>query len=134
MPVLENIIFTKFPKPLTFPLFINETLYSCPVLLITSRWKFFYISSNTSPQNAFCHKGASRAPKKCNGYSFSTQLSFPFLPLLWILIRIGFGLLDPDPALGMGIWIRQKRPPKKVKKFHALKYWMFSFKGWRLLL
>jgi hypothetical protein len=46
------------------------------------------------------------------GYSFSTQLSFPFLPLLWILIRIGFGLLDPDPALGMRSWIGQKDPQK----------------------
>jgi hypothetical protein len=30
--------------------------------------------------------------------------------------------VDPDPK------------KKKVKKFHVLKCWMFSFEGWRLLL
>ncbi len=33
---------------------------------------------------------------------------------------------DPDPTLSLK-W-------EKIKKFHVLKCWMFSFKSWRLLL
>jgi hypothetical protein len=50
---------------------------------------------------------------------------------------------DPD-SIGQGIriWIRNPDPErqkfptkiKKVKKFHVLKWWMFSFEGGRILL
>jgi hypothetical protein len=47
------------------------------------------------------------------------------------VIRINFGRLDPDPDPG-GQQMTHKK--KKVQKFDVLKCWMFSFKGWRLLL
>ncbi len=54
----------------------------------------------------------------------------------WIRVRIPIGsgsgsLLDPDPDPG-----GQKWPKKvtKIKKFHVLKCWTFSFESWRLLL
>jgi hypothetical protein len=53
-------------------------------------------------------------------------------------------VVDPDPhwfwSAGSGSRIRNveldlaKKTHKKVEKFHALKYWMLSFEGWRLLL
>ncbi len=46
-----------------------------------------------------------------------------------IRIRIDFGQPDPDPE---GKNFPQKY--KKVKKFHVLKCWMFSFESWRIFL
>jgi hypothetical protein len=36
------------------------------------------------------------------------------------LIFVGWSM-DPDPG--------EKNDPQKVKKFHALNFWMFSFEG-----
>jgi hypothetical protein len=38
--------------------------------------------------------------------------------------------VDPDPE-GQKWWTTKI---EKVKKFHVLKFWMFSFEGWRVLL
>jgi hypothetical protein len=54
-----------------------------------------------------------------------------YLTALWIWIRNDFGQLNADPDPG-GHTDRQKQ--KKIKKSIALKCWIFSFKGWRLLL
>ena len=44
--------------------------------------------------------------------------------VLWHRIRICFGRLDPDP--GGQKWSRKN---EKVKKFHVLKFWMFTLNG-----
>jgi hypothetical protein len=49
------------------------------------------------------------------------------IPVLWI--RFQLGSLDPYPDPG-----GQKLPTNIEKKSLFLKYWMFSFQGWRLLL
>jgi hypothetical protein len=47
---------------------------------------------------------------------------------LWIQIRI-----DPHAILSCWIWIQKGKKlthkKKKIKNFHVLKYWMFSFEG-----
>jgi hypothetical protein len=52
------------------------------------------------------------------------RISFIFFSVLWIRIRIDFGQLEPDPDPG-GLK-HEPQQKKKVKKFHDLKYWMFS--------
>jgi hypothetical protein len=59
-----------------------------------------------------------------------------FSTVLGIRIRIDFGRLDPDPhrecGIGSGTKVGKNDPQKqekgkKMKKFHVLKCWMFSF-------
>ncbi len=46
------------------------------------------------------------------------------------------GSVDPDPYSGSGSRMAKitHKSRKKIKKFHVLKCWMFSFESWRLLL
>jgi hypothetical protein len=43
-------------------------------------------------------------------------------------------VLDPDSGFGYRKEKMTHKNRKKVKKFHVLKCWMFSFEGGRLLL
>ncbi len=82
--------------------------------------------------------------------SLAAAENFPFCTIdpnesrYHILVPVSVGsVVDQDPR-GSAFWsgwsrirIQKGKNPqkrKKVKKYHVLKCWMFSYEGWRLLL
>ncbi len=97
------------------------------VLTIT---KHFYSSTVYSSKHFHYHRVKVIITVDNKTYNCMVTISLenpdPYEPALtlfsWIRFRIRIGNVDPDPK------------KKKVKKFHVMKCWMFSFEGWRLLL